>query len=85
MPITNSITVEQAILLAIQSITVKNSVPSIEEIAGSAGVSRQYLYKLANKKMREAGLLDEEPLDQKKRAEGPTTYPLADTRPPKRL
>lgn len=59
MPIANPITIEQATLLAVQSITVKNSVPSVEDIADRAGVSRQYLYKLANKKMREAGLVNE--------------------------
>ena len=76
MPIANEITTEQAILLAIQSITVKSSVPSVEDIAERAGVSRQYLYKLANRRMKDMGLI------QEKSAEGPTTQPRSDTRSP---
>ena len=46
-----SLTLNQAVLLAADSIEARSQIPSIEEIARQARVTRQYLYRLANEEI----------------------------------
>lgn len=41
----------QAVLLAADSIEARSQIPSVDEIARQAGVTRQYLYRLANEEI----------------------------------
>ncbi|TXH46308.1 MAG: hypothetical protein E6Q97_29795 [Desulfurellales bacterium] len=46
-----TLTKEQAIVLAVQSLKVINAVESVSDIAARAGISRQYLHRLANERI----------------------------------
>lgn len=46
------LTVEQAVLLAVQVLKTNQTLPTIAELAERADISRQYLYRLANKQLK---------------------------------
>ena len=53
MPDDNTLPLEQAVLLAIQTRRITDALMSIEDLAKLAGVSRQHLNNLANRKLQE--------------------------------
>lgn len=58
-----SLTKEQAIVLAVQSLKVLSAVETVEGIAQRAGMSRQYLYRLAKKRLQKEKALRSEQLE----------------------
>lgn len=66
---------ELAIQRAVQSLMIRDSVPTLEQIASESGVSRQYLHTAARKRMRELGIGTKTPLSEEKGATWEKTHP----------
>lgn len=50
------LTIEQAIALAVVSIRKSQDITPVAELAERAGITRQYLYRLANKRIEQEDL-----------------------------
>lgn len=71
-----NLTKEQAIVLAVQSLKVLSAVETVEGIAQRAGMSRQYLYRLAKKRLQKEKALCSE--QQESQSSTPATPGASD-------